>query len=65
VKPVNLRHLQARLPALAEKLIILDGPQFGVSGTEIRRRVAEGLPVRYQVPEAVWAYIGEHRLYHS
>jgi nicotinate-nucleotide adenylyltransferase len=65
VKPVDLRDLQARLPALAEKLIVLDGPQFGVSGTEIRQRVAEGLPVRYQVPEAVWAYIREHRLYQS
>jgi nicotinate-nucleotide adenylyltransferase len=65
VKPVDLRQLQARLPALAEKLIVLDGPQFGVSGTEIRQRVAEGLPVRYQVPEAVWAYIREHRLYQS
>jgi nicotinate-nucleotide adenylyltransferase len=65
VKPVDLRQLQARLPALAEKLIVLDGPQFGVSGTEIRQRVAEELPVRYQVPEAVWAYIREHRLYQS
>jgi nicotinate-nucleotide adenylyltransferase len=65
VKPVDLRDLQARLPALAEKLIVLDGPQFGVSGTEIRQRVAEELPVRYQVPEAVWAYIREHRLYQS
>jgi nicotinate-nucleotide adenylyltransferase len=65
VRLVDLRDLQARLPALREKVIILDGPQFGVSGTEIRRRVADGLPVRYQVPEAVWAYIREHQLYQA
>jgi nicotinate-nucleotide adenylyltransferase len=63
VVPIDLRLLKARLPALEERLIILDGPQFAVSGTEIRQRVRTDLPIRYQVPEPVWQYIREHRLY--
>jgi nicotinate-nucleotide adenylyltransferase len=63
VAPVDLPHLQKQLPALEHRLVILDGPQFAVSGTEIRRRVCDGLPIRYQVPEAVWRYIEEHALY--
>ncbi|MGI8913157.1 MAG: nicotinate-nucleotide adenylyltransferase [Chloroflexota bacterium] len=65
VAPVDLRQLEAHLPAIAENIVLLDGPQFGVSGTDIRQRVSDGLPVRYQVPELVWAYIQEHRLYRT
>ncbi len=38
-------------------------PQVEVSSTEIRARVRAGLPIRYWVPDAVAAYIAEHRLY--
>jgi nicotinate-nucleotide adenylyltransferase len=65
VQPVDLRDLQERLPALEKKLILLDGPQFAVSGTEIRQRMNTQLPIRYQVPEAVWAYVREHGLYRT
>ena len=41
----------------------LKGPQVEISGAEIRRRVAQGLPVRYQVPQPVEAYIAAHGLY--
>jgi hypothetical protein len=63
VQPVNLAQLSAQLPALSSRLTQLAGPQFAVSGTEIRQRVGQGLPIRYQVPEAVWTYITEHGLY--
>jgi nicotinate-nucleotide adenylyltransferase len=38
-------------------------PLLEISATEIRRRVAKGESIRYQVPEAVRTYIAEHRLY--
>jgi nicotinate-nucleotide adenylyltransferase len=40
-------------------------PTIDISATEIRRRVAAGLSVRYWVPEAVAEYIAAHGLYHS
>ena len=46
-----------------KKLGLIEGPSIGVSGTEIRRRVALGLPVRYLVPSKVERYITERGLY--
>ena len=40
-----------------------EGRLVDVSSSEIRRRIAEGLSIRYLVPEAVEAYIREHHLY--
>jgi nicotinate-nucleotide adenylyltransferase len=51
------------LPALRERLTVLPGPALDISSTTLRRRVAAGLPIRYQTPEAVVAYIAEHGLY--
>lgn len=58
------RTIQA-LPALNERLIVLPGPALDISSTALRRRVAANQPIRYQTPDVVVAYIGEHRLYHS
>jgi len=41
----------------------LPGTPPDVSATEIRRRVAAGLPIAGLVPDAVAAYIAAHRLY--
>jgi nicotinate-nucleotide adenylyltransferase len=38
-------------------------PELGVSSTRIRRRVAEGRPIRYLVPNAVADLIAEKGLY--
>ena len=40
-------------------------PRMEISATDLRKRVAEGRPIRYQTPEAVVTYIQEHRLYRS
>ncbi len=54
----------ARLvPGADRRTVLLDGPLLAVSGSTIRARVAAGRSIRYLVPDAVAAYIGDHGLY--
>jgi nicotinate-nucleotide adenylyltransferase len=41
------------------------GHGVDISSTEIRMRLAEGLSIRYLVPDSVAMYIAEHNLYAS
>jgi nicotinate-nucleotide adenylyltransferase len=52
-----------RLPDLRGKLRTLSFPQLDISSTEIRERVARGLPVRYLVSDVVSGYISAQGLY--
>jgi nicotinate-nucleotide adenylyltransferase len=52
----------ARLGA-PERLEVVAMPEIGVSSTSIRRRVAEGGPIRHLVPDAVAELIAARRLY--
>ena len=47
----------------AIRLHQVDMPQIDLSSSEIRRRVAAGLSIRYQTPRAVEKYIQTHRVY--
>jgi nicotinic acid mononucleotide adenylyltransferase len=38
-------------------------PEIGVSGSEIRRRVAAGLSIRYYTPRAIEEFIALRGLY--
>jgi nicotinate-nucleotide adenylyltransferase len=51
------------LPGLKERVTVIDSPLLGFSSTEIAERLEAGKSVRYLVPDAVLAYIKEHRLY--
>lgn len=55
--------LVARFPEASEKAQLLSMPLMGMSGTDIRRRAAAGVPLRYQVPDSVAEYIEQHGLY--
>jgi len=41
----------------------IEVPALAISSTDMRRRVADGRPIRYLTPEPVVAYIDKHGLY--
>jgi nicotinate-nucleotide adenylyltransferase len=47
----------------AHAIRYFDMPRIGVSSSLIRRRVSEGLPIRYLVPDVVADYVADHELY--
>ena len=57
----------ARLEGLSgvDRLRFFSMPRIDVSSTLVRRRVADGLPVRYLVPDAVLGLIAERGLYRA
>ena len=59
----NNKQLETYLPNITQRLHVVQAPQLSVSSTDLRQRVAEGRPIKYQVPEAVERYILEHGLY--
>jgi nicotinate-nucleotide adenylyltransferase len=72
-------HRAAELPGLAQVVVFarpgtpipaspliaatVAVPAVDISATAIRRRVREGRPIRYWVPDAVAEYVARHRLY--
>jgi len=60
---VDVEELERMLPGIASRVHFINSPQIDISSTDIQRRVREGLPIKYQVPEAVEDYIYEHALY--
>jgi nicotinate-nucleotide adenylyltransferase len=50
-------------PALKYPHRVVTNTVLPISSSEIRRRIREGRPARYLLPDAVLAYIGEHKLY--
>jgi nicotinate-nucleotide adenylyltransferase len=55
--------LARNFPTSTAEAVFLDGPRVRLSASEIRERAAAGRSLRYLVPDAVAAYIGDHGLY--
>jgi nicotinate-nucleotide adenylyltransferase len=62
-EPLDRAWVGARFPGREDRVRFLAGPLLPISGSVVRRRAAAGRSVRYLVPDAVAAYIAEHRLY--
>ena len=56
----QIRYLEGRFGG---RIGLIEMPEIAVSSSEIRKRLAMGCSVRYYVPEAVYRYLEEHRLY--
>ncbi len=63
VPPADPAAIARLLPGADRRTVLVDGPLLEVSATGVRARVAAGRSIRYLVPEAVIAYIGDHGLY--
>jgi nicotinate-nucleotide adenylyltransferase len=57
--------VRERLAGLAgaERISYIDVPRIDISSSALRRRVREGRPIDYLVPDAVGQYIDQWRLY--
>ena len=53
------------VPEARGRVHLVPIPLIGISSRDLRRRVAAGEPIRYQVPAPVAAYIARHGLYRS
>ena len=57
--------LGQRFPEFVDRVTVLDWPRLRLSATELRERAMAGRSLRYLVPDAVAAYIGDHGLYRN
>jgi len=51
------------LSGAAQRVRFFDTPRLDVSSTDVRRRAAEGRPIRWLVPDSVLRYITDYGLY--
>jgi nicotinate-nucleotide adenylyltransferase len=59
----DLAGFESRAPTANPNISVMNIPALAISSTEIRRRVQEGEPIRYLLPEGVQTYIEKAGLY--
>ena len=59
----DMERMEQTIAGIRERLAWLDAPHLDIASSDLRRRVREGLPLRYLLPPVVEEYIREHRLY--
>lgn len=59
----DLEALDREIPRIAARTNIIDMPEVEVSSTDLQDRIRNGMPIKYQVPPEVEAYIYDNGLY--
>jgi nicotinate-nucleotide adenylyltransferase len=59
----DVESLETVFPSISRKLFFIDTPLIGISGSDIRNRVANDKNFRYFVPEKIYRFILDHKLY--
>jgi nicotinate-nucleotide adenylyltransferase len=59
----DLGPIESRTRATHPDITVMNIPALAISSTDIRRRVAAGLPIRYLVPEGVKSYVEKAGIY--
>ena len=62
---VDLAALEAQLPGLRERTVLLRAPTVDLAASDLQRRVRAGESIAHLVPDDVAAYIAEHGLYRT
>lgn len=60
---MDLAILEQQIPGISDRVDLVKMPGIDISASDLRLRVATGLPVKYLVPEPVEQYIKEKGLY--
>jgi nicotinate-nucleotide adenylyltransferase len=60
---IDWTHLEAALPELRERVVLLEMPELEIASHILRERVRSGAPICHQVPRMVETYIVKHGLY--
>ncbi|MBI3967915.1 MAG: nicotinate-nucleotide adenylyltransferase, partial [Chloroflexi bacterium] len=62
-EPSDHAALERDLPGALQRVVQVSVPQLQISSSDLRRRVAEGRPIKYQLPEPVESYVYRQGLY--
>jgi nicotinate-nucleotide adenylyltransferase len=60
---IDWDQLEAALPGVQERVILLDMPELEIASHILRARIRKGAPITHQVPWLVECYIAKHALY--
>ena len=53
-------HFEGTMPDIVIPHELVDAPKIEISSTVVRRRLSQGLSVRYLVPDAIWKTCVNH-----
>lgn len=60
---IDWSRLEAALPGLRERVVLLDMPELEIASHTLRERIQRGAPICHQVPRLVETYIRKYDLY--